>query len=211
MTPSIIGTLEQRPRGKGKHRFELFDDGRVLVRFKRGLEQHETSIELARLERHPQRHQERQGCAFTVFVVFALALVGALAGVVFTSWDSGGRLAFMVAFVPLAIIAWAGWREFVRNSYDILLFVDPITGRNLVLHQGLPDQARFEEFVAKLQKEVAKHSAVTGAGAPRGTADQIRELAKLKDEGILTEEEFKTGKQKILEGQPSGGPIGFAS
>jgi len=64
-----------------------------------------------------------------------------------------------------------------------------------------------QELADKAQAELAKKQAeraATAASAPSATppagdvADQLRKLAALRDDGILTEEEFAAQKQRLL-------------
>jgi hypothetical protein len=67
-------------------------------------------------------------------------------------------------------------------------------------------QYREEEQEARLQDLEARQS-VAAPAAPSGgggmspqAMDQLKQLAELKDSGVLTEAEFEVQKQKILQG-----------
>jgi hypothetical protein len=55
-----------------------------------------------------------------------------------------------------------------------------------------------DETVGKLRQLVAKHQSPTAPAAAADPATQIRNLAALRDEGLLTSEEFEAKKRQIL-------------
>ncbi|HXV02181.1 MAG TPA: SHOCT domain-containing protein [Gaiellaceae bacterium] len=65
-------------------------------------------------------------------------------------------------------------------------------------------QYREEEQEARLQDLEARQSTATPAAPSGGMSQdsmaQLKQLAELKDSGVLTEAEFEIQKQKILQG-----------
>lgn len=65
-------------------------------------------------------------------------------------------------------------------------------------------QYREEEQEARLQDLETRQSVATPAapsgGMSQDAMDQLKQLAELKDSGVLTEAEFEVQKQKILQG-----------
>lgn len=68
--------------------------------------------------------------------------------------------------------------------------------------QAQQEQAAYEQQQAMAQQAAAEQAAAQQAAAPAAPATdvvtQLKELAALKDQGILTEEEFAAQKAKIL-------------
>lgn len=66
--------------------------------------------------------------------------------------------------------------------------------------QAYQDQQAYEQQQAMAQQAAAQQAAAQPAPAPAGddTITQLKELAALKDQGILTDEEFAAQKAKIL-------------
>jgi hypothetical protein len=58
--------------------------------------------------------------------------------------------------------------------------------------------ARLEELEA--QQTMAAPAPAGGGGMSPAAMDQLKQLAELKDSGVLTEAEFEVQKQKILQG-----------
>lgn len=62
------------------------------------------------------------------------------------------------------------------------------------------DKYKVDKFFAHLDTTLYARAgmASTGANAEATIPDQIRELAKLRDEGLLSDEDFQTKKQELL-------------
>jgi hypothetical protein len=72
------------------------------------------------------------------------------------------------------------------------------------VQQGREAEADQDARIDELEQEQPQYAPPPAAPAPSGgisedAMDQLKELAQLKDQGILTEEEFAAQKQKILE------------
>jgi hypothetical protein len=68
--------------------------------------------------------------------------------------------------------------------------------------QQQADAAAYQEQLAAQQAQQAA-AATAAAAAPAGTPDltaQIMQLSQLKDQGVLTDEEFASAKAKLLAG-----------
>ena len=65
-------------------------------------------------------------------------------------------------------------------------------------------QYREEDQEARLEDVEARQSTETpvqqSGGMSQDSMDQLKQLAELKDSGVLTEAEFEVQKQKILQG-----------
>jgi hypothetical protein len=62
------------------------------------------------------------------------------------------------------------------------------------------DQARYEQEIAQQQANAAQAAAAAAPAAPAQPdyAAELEQLAQLKAQGILTEEEFEAKKKQIL-------------
>lgn len=59
-------------------------------------------------------------------------------------------------------------------------------------------QADFDELREHVEGYAASHLADTSSQGAQGTAEQLRQLAALRDEGLLTTEEFDAKKAELL-------------
>ncbi|MCZ7532587.1 MAG: DUF4429 domain-containing protein [Acidimicrobiia bacterium] len=58
----------------------------------------------------------------------------------------------------------------------------------------------FEQMRDEVQtKMIALRSTETGESAPKGVAAEIRELASLRDDGLITDDEYEKQKMKLLD------------
>lgn len=59
-------------------------------------------------------------------------------------------------------------------------------------------QAEFDALRDHDESYIAARSGAAASAAPADPAEQIRKLAQLRDEGILSEEEFQAKKAQLL-------------
>jgi hypothetical protein len=64
-------------------------------------------------------------------------------------------------------------------------------------YQQMQEQAAMEQAA---QQAAAQQAPAAATAAPADPVAQLQELAKLKEQGVLTEEEFAAQKAKILGG-----------
>ena len=120
-------------------------------------------------------------------------------------WFSGG---FLVFLLPVGLC----WREYVRKSYDLLVFSEPRTGNQLVLYRNIPDAATVDAFVGALQTAIARAGnqvVAEGAQIPGMISYELERLASLRDRGVLSEPEFQKAKAALLERLTEKPKIGF--
>lgn len=84
-----------------------------------------------------------------------------------------------------------------KNTYYLIIEYTSDNGINnqLVFDTGNQRNMEFFNFLNTARNKYAKPN----GNAPIQVTEQLRELAKLKDEGILTEEEFANKKKVLLE------------
>lgn len=70
------------------------------------------------------------------------------------------------------------------------------TGNTIVFRLGHDEARQFKDEIARLL--LARESGAPAAPAGGDVAAQIRQLAELRDQGLLTEEEFAAKKQQLL-------------
>jgi len=85
------------------------------------------------------------------------------------------------------------------NAFILSLILSPIIGLIIVLFSGskseLEMQGKMLEVNEKQQKTLEE---IKNSSAQVSVADEIKKLKDLYDQGIITQEEFNQGKQKIL-------------
>lgn len=98
----------------------------------------------------------------------------------------------------------------MRQSYDVYAFQNAFTGQSIFFLANLPTDSLFEDFMNKLKTEIRSKRDQLVALRP-SLVDQIKELGKLKAEGVLTEEEFAKAKGNLIESSRPPAAIGFGN
>lgn len=99
-------------------------------------------------------------------------------------------------------VSWKSWGE------NLLITVSPVSGGYSEVSisssskYGLVDwgknQNNLNQIFTLLSAELQQFDKVTPAGSTDDIPAQIKKLAQLKDEGIITEDEFQDKKTKLL-------------
>jgi Short C-terminal domain len=206
-TVNEIARLEQKEAFRGARSFVLRDDGTLVAEYRSLGKGSSHTVQLASLDPNPRREQHREVGLLIVFVLFTLALLGTAFGAI-AAEDEATRFAYMVAGIPLLVLALVSGVAFRRKSFDLVIYDSPYTGEGILMCNEKPTREVFGSFIERLQEQVQEHRSTTLRDG--GIADHLRSLAKLRDEGILTEEEFATAKERVISGNDPRGPIGFA-
>ncbi len=187
-------TLMQRAFLCGKK--ELRMDGELVACSERtlfGKSQH--SVELGSLDPNPRR---RGSCRWTFAV---LALVSAAVAATFLAiglHQPGAEILVIMSLLtmPAPIIFLA----IALGGHEVVIFETSFPRAPAIqLLASKPDRETADCFVEELGRriEAAKKHMMESLGAV-GVAGHIRELIKLRAEGLITESEFRAAKAKIL-------------
>ncbi len=69
------------------------------------------------------------------------------------------------------------------------------------MQEGREEEATQDTRIDQLESQQGAPSAPEASGGISGnTIDQLKQLGELRDQGILTDEEFDAQKQKLLQG-----------
>lgn len=69
------------------------------------------------------------------------------------------------------------------------------TGNSIDFRVPHDDAVRFKELVTRLSLE----SHAPGTAIPKSAVDQVRELAELRDQGLMSPDEFEQKRRELLE------------
>ena len=120
--------------------------------------------------------------------------------------DEDARAASITFAVLAGLFLLVSAMRIASRKLDCTMFLNRFTGQPaVVLFTGKPDQATFKDFVVEFAKRItaATEAKKKEMGAiPGGLAHEIRELVKLRDEGLLSHDEFKQAKAKLLDMEP---------
>lgn len=97
----------------------------------------------------------------------------------------------------------AGWLVFCLLLPFLGVFVYVIArGRNMGQREAAQARARQEEFNAYIRK--------TASGGERTSVDELARLSEIRDQGAITDEEFRRAKELVLSGQGPAEHAGHA-
>jgi len=210
MSEKEIARLEQRKFSTGKQSFVLHEDGTLSVTLSKGGNRQNFSMPLAGWDPAPLHEKDNAMSSRVAFGITSVLLFIVVALVVrfFDSAESL-NLAAGVSFILVLPIFWVLFLvQCFRKRYDILVFRNPATQQTLVLHNNVPNEKEFSSFVETLKATVKKFQYVPFAQTDT-TVAELREFARLRDDGILTNEEFEDAKRKLLANVNSPSKIGF--
>lgn len=200
--------LDQSTRLKGKRQYMLRDDGLLrVVCTERGHSQ-DFTLEVSHLNPEPVRDKKKATDMLVAMFIFGffggmfiLAAVGPghTEGVVLPMLGVASLF-----FLPFALC----WMEYVKRSYDVLIFRSPETGAQIAFLNNVPSAPAFSSFIEQLHAAISAHRNKLPS-VPKPLSQELRELAKLRDDGVLTEAEFNTAKQNLIEATRAASPIGF--
>ena len=72
---------------------------------------------------------------------------------------------------------------------------------NTFMYSKAADNARIEEVKSYIERRVQEFRSGSTLHSSDGIADQIAKLAKLKEQGLLTDDEFSKAKRRLIEGR----------
>ncbi|MBQ0885612.1 SHOCT domain-containing protein [Streptomyces sp. RM72] len=96
-----------------------------------------------------------------------------------------------------------GWLVFCLLLPFLGVFVYVIArGKNMGRRETAHAHARQEEFNAYVRK--------TASGGQRTSVDELARLSEIRDQGAITDEEFRRAKELVLSGHGTAEPAGHA-
>jgi uncharacterized membrane protein YeaQ/YmgE (transglycosylase-associated protein family) len=127
-----------------------------------------------------------------VWLTMAIGLAGSAGGggIAIAIWGRGTQAVGLFAFIGSILLVIA-YRRFVQKR--------PITGPGAL---KFPDRGigidKFKERRDKLEETLRQHQHVAQTQAHDDVMEQIRKLGELRDEGVLTDDEFQAKKAELL-------------
>jgi len=209
-----IAHLEQRKFSKGKQSFVLNEDGTLHVTTSKGESFQHFSIDLAGWSPDPV-HAKNNPIIHRIFLilfaaVLALYVLGGTLFALFALPDMPDTTlpAIIGPTVIFGILWLIVFNQYQLRNYDHLVFSNTTTGAFLVLFNNLPSANEFSAFVETLKATIKKYPKPAFPNAQSTTAD-LREFARLRDDGILTIDEYEEVKRKLLSDIKAPSTIGF--
>jgi len=203
-----LAQLDQTMLFKGRRSFVLHDDGTLTATYRHIGRVQEYTIEVGKLDLNPRRDRHQATSLLIGLLVFLFAIVG-LAWVAAIAQPETGRreeIFGLIGFFFLPVILCAV--ESIRQSHDLLVFLSASGEDSVIFFADSPTPDVCRAFLEKLKTEIQKHRG--GHHANEDLAGQIRKLAALRDEGLLSDEEFAKAKHRLIESGLPAQPAGTA-
>jgi uncharacterized membrane protein YeaQ/YmgE (transglycosylase-associated protein family) len=127
-----------------------------------------------------------------VWLTIAIGLAGSAGGggIAIAIWGRETQAIGLFSFIG-AILLVIAYRRFVQKR--------PIMGPEAL---KFPERGigidRFKERRQKLEETLRQHQQAAQSPSSDEVTEQIRKLAELRDQGVLTDEEFETKKAELL-------------
>ncbi|HUJ10483.1 MAG TPA: SHOCT domain-containing protein [Verrucomicrobiae bacterium] len=203
-----IAQLDQSRWYKGKRRLTLQDDGIIRIFDTQGGRLVQLNVDVAQLNPEPVHEKRRASSMIVGMVIFGLpvtmlALTAALNHP--RKEDVYAYLGF-AAFLcfPFLLCLY----EYLKRTYDILVFCGYNGGR-IVLDNGVPSPEAVASFVERLRSEI-RSCREKLPSFPKSLTQELEALGKLRERGVLTEAEFSTAKEQLINSGKARASIGFA-
>jgi hypothetical protein len=184
--------LIQKGFFKGSQIFEV-GDNEILVQLKHYQQNREFKIPLNIIGKNSEICRGKDYWLLITSILFIL--LTALCVVLLFVFDEGGFTGFsIIAFLVSAYT----YHCHKKRSYDYLIYYNIFSGQPaLVFWNDKPDKETFSGFIGQLNDRLSKQE-IGYISQDSGMANEIHKLYGLWQKGILSEEEFKAGKTKLL-------------
>ena len=105
-------------------------------------------------------------------------------------------LTALILFISFTCI---GLLLFAHNTYDKVIFRTQFGNIKLIeLLNKYPDKESFREFIGRFIMQIKMARIKKGFTASKFLAKELRELRRLRDEQVITEEEYQSAKAVIF-------------
>ncbi len=168
-------TIKNKSKGKYKYRVDLsFLDPRPFRRRKIAWRWFMTSVALA-------------------LISAAMVYMGWVANTITPSLNYGISAAVVIVAMLIAL------RLFINNTHDRIIFKSQY-GRvkYIEVFNKYPDKKSFRKFLGNFVSQVKNEKAKRNYSIAKFLARELQELRRLKNEEVITEKEYQSGKKAIF-------------
>lgn len=202
--PEVVYKFKQKSFLKDTRTFTVYDDDTIRASYSDFGRVYEYCRLLADFEPAPQTRIYHNSRTRARTVIVSALTVGFL--VLGLNADTPGDTEFILygLAVVFALCTFLSLITLRRENKRVLLFVAKSGDNlfdNIALLWQLPSPESFEEFVKFLKTRIAQARARSPQSGPQSIAQQLQELARLKEEGHLTLYEFEKAKALLIDGR----------
>lgn len=195
--------LDQSTWVKGKRCFTLQEDGILRVCHAEGGRHQEFSVEVGQLNPEPIHDKRKDSSMIIGMTIFGL-ISGTIAIVSVATRTWHGFALAGVLLLPFLLCL----HLYLKQSYDVLAFQNAFTGGRIAFLNNVPSAGAFTGLIDRLRSEIRQQRAKLPS-LPKSLSQELEALAELREKGALSEAEFTTAKQNLINSAKGAGPIGF--
>ncbi len=192
--------FEQSNKLTGNYRkVTVFNDHHCYQTIKnKGKRKYRYRVDLSFLDPHPYRRRNIAWSWF--FASVSLALIGS--AMVYLGWFTKPLTPTTYYSVSVAIVIAAMMMSlllFISNSYDRVIFKSQY-GRvkYIEILNKYPNKKTCRKFLSNFVKQVKNEKAKRNYSIAKFLARELQELRRLKNEEVITDKEYQSGKKAIF-------------
>ncbi len=195
---------------KGARQLRFNTDDMLSVTISQGGHVNEFSVPVGSLSESPSRVKQPASKFLGGVLVFGLITLASLLVAIFTS-NTDARVScavFTVLFLfPTSVAVFRMW----RGTYDLLIFHNRFNGQPVFnIFHDCPTAETCQGFVSELVKRIKLKGLDAPQADPTSIPSQLQGFARLRDQAILSEEEFQSIKSRLLQSvSDAPGKLGF--
>ena len=200
--------LNQSTAMKGKRLFALEDNGVLRVSHAEAGRVQEFSFDVSQLNPEPTADAFKATSMIAGMAVFGLAAGFFVFAALGPGHSRGAELPVLAVAAVFVLPVLLCWREYLKRSYDVLIFQNPYTGAQVSFLRDIPTPDEFGKFMDLLKSEITGRRNNLQQFS-KSLSQELRELAKLHEDGVLSDEEFTIAKRMLIDREKGAGAIGF--
>lgn len=191
-------SITQKQILKGKIKLVLNDNNEVEI--VRKTMNHHSSFKIPLASLNPESRREKHVNILTMIVaiVFAFIFLLCLFNAFLVRHDASALFPQIAISMSSAAAMLACFVSWLKSSYDFVVFDNINGGASAVLFTDKPNKEEFHSFLETIRTRIIEAQSHRQETVEKTMSQEIVELAKLKGQGLLTEEEFEMAKRAVL-------------
>jgi hypothetical protein len=202
--------ISQRRFMKGARKLRFTTDDMLSVTINQNGHVNEFSVSVGLLSESPSRVKQPATKFLGGVLVFGLITLVALLVAVFTS-NTETRVSCAVLATLFLLPTSLAVSRMLRGTYDLLVFHNRFNGQPVFnMFHDCPTVEACQGFVSELVKRIKLKGLDAAQADPNSIPNQLQGFARLRDQAILSEEEFQSIKSRLLQSvSEAPGKLGF--
>lgn len=191
--------LYQESRALGEQRsFDIYNDKYIKVMHKGLFGERKYHLNLSMMEPWPVRHRL---IAWRWLLALLYSGTTALAFILYVIFNPGmGTLGRLLPIIVIFVLLTLGSLVlFLYRSPNVMEFRSRYGSAVLIsLLYKKPDATRFKSFVEEIKQRILAASGQVKIDKKQMLAIEMKEMRRLRDEGVLSREDFQRAKDRLM-------------